>query len=588
MTTKSPAASGQVEAIEYVAGEDTKDSYAIKHHLEFDAPLVHVQTLNEAEHVRLGWRTWAAVFFSSFAVMTQTHVVIAAGSVIAFIMRELGTMNAAWIIQGPLLIQSALAPTIGRLSDVLDRRYLASLPPLIAFAGAVISARATSMNMLIGGGILIGVTLSTVSIVHAIPSEVLPLKYRVIANGLGYLGGSVAGIVGVLGSGALTNASPTGWRNIFWMQAAFHLVTFLGLIAFYHPIRKSDYPKSSWKQVIWACDPWGSLFFVFGCTLLLLAMDWASGAYEWSDAQVAAPLALGFVCLIAFGVYEWIGRSDGLISHVFFRGSANFAISMFCFTVEGWLFYSAVNSVTPRIILNLGFERNAWNVAIRQLSLTIAGLVTPFPLMWYSTKYKDIKSPLIFTYVVFLAVAICYSLISPSMSHAQIAFQVLAGIGVSGPLCLLVTLIQFTAPHAYLSTATGLAYSARAIGGAFGAAVLDTIINDKLKSYPEKVGNAATEAGLPTSSVATLLKALAAGTPVSKVPGMTPSIQDSALHASRWAYTRAYRPAWASIIPFVVLAIVATFFLKSVRELMTERIEATVERVPVRNEDEKA
>lgn len=42
---------------------------------------------------------------------------------------------------------------------------------------------------LIFGGILIGVTLSTVSIVQAIPSEVLPLKYRAIANGLAGIGG---------------------------------------------------------------------------------------------------------------------------------------------------------------------------------------------------------------------------------------------------------------------------------------------------------------------------------------------------------------------------------------------------------------
>ena len=91
-------------------------------------------------------------------------------------------------------MQSVLSPIVGRLSDVLDRKYLASIPPLIAFAGAVISARATSMSMLIGGGILIGVTLSTIAIVQAIPSEVLPLKYRALANGFAFLGGAVGGL----------------------------------------------------------------------------------------------------------------------------------------------------------------------------------------------------------------------------------------------------------------------------------------------------------------------------------------------------------------------------------------------------------
>ena len=114
---------------------------------------------------------------------------------IAFIIRDVGDAPlAGWIIQGPLLMQSVLSPIVGRLSDVLDRKYLASIPPMIAFAGAVLSARATSMNELIGGGILIGTTLSTISIVQAIPSEILPLKYRALANGFAFVGGSVGGL----------------------------------------------------------------------------------------------------------------------------------------------------------------------------------------------------------------------------------------------------------------------------------------------------------------------------------------------------------------------------------------------------------
>lgn len=97
--------------------------------------------------------------------------------------------------QGPLLMQSVLSPIVGRLSDVLDRKYLAAIPPLIAFVGAVISAKATSMSMLIGGGILIGTTLSTIAIVQAIPSEILPLKYRALANGFSFMGGAIGGLL---------------------------------------------------------------------------------------------------------------------------------------------------------------------------------------------------------------------------------------------------------------------------------------------------------------------------------------------------------------------------------------------------------
>lgn len=158
---------------------------------------------------------------------------------------------------------------------------------------------------------------------QAIPSEVLPLKYRALANGFAFLGDAVGGLevnkymekllwpllitssysVGILGWGGVANASPSGWRDIFWMQAAFHLATFLGLILFYHPTRRSDYPKMSLKGYVWACDPIRSLLFITACTLLLLALDWAGGAYYWSDPHVAAPLGIGFGFLALFCGY---------------------------------------------------------------------------------------------------------------------------------------------------------------------------------------------------------------------------------------------------------------------------------------------
>ena len=205
--------------------------------------------------------------------------------------------------QGPLLMQSVLSPIVGRLSDVLDRKYMAAIPPLIAFVGAVISAKAQSMAVLVGGGILIGVTLSTIAIVQAIPAEVLPLKFRALANGFAFIAGAIGGLLGVLGAGALTNRSASGWRGIFWVQAAFHLASSIGLFLFYWPTRRSDYPKMTLKQYIWAIDPIGSVMFISSATLLLLALDWAAGAYAWSDLHVAVPLGLGCGLLLAFCIY---------------------------------------------------------------------------------------------------------------------------------------------------------------------------------------------------------------------------------------------------------------------------------------------
>ncbi|KAI1800430.1 MFS general substrate transporter [Daldinia bambusicola] len=550
-------------------------------HEELEVIPIDQEANQEAYRVHLSWRSWLVVFITCFAVMAQVFVVVAAGSVIAFIIRDLGDASiAGWVIQGPLLMQSVLSPIVGRLSDVLDRKFLATVPPLVAFVGAVVSAKATSMSMLIGGGILIGTTLATISVVQAIPSEILPLKFRALANGFAFVGGAVGGLIGSLGAGAVTNVNVGGWRYIFWMQAAFHGITAVGLFCFYWPPAQVEYTRMSLRDCIWACDPIGSVLFISSATLMLLGLDWAGGAYSWSNPHVAVPVSLGLVLLVSFALYEWRGRSDGLVAHVFFRKNANFVYSVFAFAVEGWIFYSAVNSVVPQIVLNLGFESNAWRISVRQLSYQLPVLFASVPITWYATKFKDMQAPLLVTFTIFLIVTICYATIQPSWSSVQLGLNVLAGIGQAGPLTLLVACIQFTAPHTFLSTATGLAFSARAIGGAFGSAVLNAIINGQLASNYEKgIERAAVGAGLAIESMPALLEALAAGQIGSGVDTATPAVWSAAVEASKWEYTYAYRLAWASVIPFVVLAIVAVALLKGVKDLMTEKVEATVERV---------
>lgn len=57
------------------------------------------------EQVSLSWRSWVVVLVSCFAIVAQVFVVTAAGSVIAFIIRDLGKGSpdagalAGWIIR---------------------------------------------------------------------------------------------------------------------------------------------------------------------------------------------------------------------------------------------------------------------------------------------------------------------------------------------------------------------------------------------------------------------------------------------------------------------------------------------------------
>lgn len=104
----------------------------------------------------------------------------------------------------------------------------------------------------------------------------------------------------------MTNLSASGWRYIFWIQVGLHGITSLGLFAFYWPKKRTEYPRMSFKEWMWACDPIGSLLLVAAATLMLLALNWAGGAYKWSNPHVCANLAVGIVLFITFCLYGTI------------------------------------------------------------------------------------------------------------------------------------------------------------------------------------------------------------------------------------------------------------------------------------------
>lgn len=79
--------------------------------------------------------------------------------------------------------------------------------------------------------------------------------------------------------------------------------TSLGLFFFYWPKKESEFPKMSLQNIIWACDPIGSLLFIVSATSMLLALDWAGGVYPWHDVHIVAPLTIGLVSLVAFCLY---------------------------------------------------------------------------------------------------------------------------------------------------------------------------------------------------------------------------------------------------------------------------------------------
>ena len=64
--------------------------------------------------------------------------------------------------------------------------------------------------------------------------------------------------------------------------------------------------------------------------------------YSWSSYEVYAPLIIGIVFFILFGLYEWKGRDDGLLHHEMFKKSRNTWIVLLLIFVEGLLSFGYI------------------------------------------------------------------------------------------------------------------------------------------------------------------------------------------------------------------------------------------------------
>lgn len=89
------------------------------------------------------------------------------------------TENQTWIVVVLSLVQGVLGPIISRASDVFQARKLLLLGTCaVSFVGACIAPGSEDVYRLVGANILIGVGFAAVPLAYAVPSEILPRRWR--------------------------------------------------------------------------------------------------------------------------------------------------------------------------------------------------------------------------------------------------------------------------------------------------------------------------------------------------------------------------------------------------------------------------
>lgn len=237
-------------------------------------------------------------------------------------------------------------------------------------------------------------------------------------------------------------------------------------------------------------------------------------------------------------------------------------------------------SINPFASTSSLFETDPFLLAARGQAFWVSCGISTVVYGYVSTKLRTIRSPLFIGFLLFTGGMIGLATIQPGDSTNAIVFAGLSGLGMGGPLVLVIAGVQLSTPHHLIATATAVTTSSRAVSATIFTAIYGAALTTRLNKYiPSYISTAAVEAGLPQSSLGAFIGALTSdnSTALSGVPGVTPNIINAGVGALKHAYADGLRVVYTIAAPFGAVACIACFFLGDLKSVMNYSVDAPVE-----------
>jgi MFS family permease len=378
--------------------------------------------------------------------------------------------KSVWLTSTITIFTTVLSPPVSQAADYWGRRWFLIILTGCGAIGAIIVARATSMDMAIGGMCVAGLSYGAQPLLHAVASEVLPRKYRPFAQAMDNVAAALGGLVGLLAGGAMTrNNNHTGFRNYWYLTFAIYVVATMLCVVLYNPPPQHSQMGLTNGEKLQKLDWIGYALLASGLVLFSIGLSWSQNPYSWTDAHILAPFLIGCVLIVALAVYETKFKKDGMFHHGLFSNGWNFTIALVCVFVEGLSFFAANNYFAFEVSvlyetdpLRTGI-RYGINFIVYAISAVVAGVLC--------SSTKRIRLPTVVAFCSMIIFFICMATATPGSSNAVWAYPIFLGIGLGVCLCALLTAAQLSTPRELIAITSGLMISVRSLGGSVGLAV---------------------------------------------------------------------------------------------------------------------
>lgn len=266
--------------------------------------------------------------------------------------------NIVWVALIYTICLAIGLALVGRLSDLFGRRYFFIGGNALGLLGCIICCTAKSVPVLIGGETLVGLAAATGASYPFIMGEIVPMKYRFATNAFVYLFQLPTSCFGPAMAYVFILQTSAGWRWCYYYLIIWNALALILFIVFYFPPTfREKHGTGRVLQFIKQYDYIGTGLFIAGIVLFLMGLTWGGSVYPWKSAHVIAPLVIGAVTLVAFGLYEtFMPLKEPFIPIKLFKNGkwvATVLVIAFC----GGVFY-AFALVWPNMVATLYAREN--------------------------------------------------------------------------------------------------------------------------------------------------------------------------------------------------------------------------------------
>ncbi|KAE8371080.1 major facilitator superfamily domain-containing protein [Aspergillus bertholletiae] len=285
------------------------------------------------------WKLIAGLFLPFTLATLDLTIVATALPSIASHFNEFDEQN--WIVTAFTLTSTTFIPMFGQFADVFGRGATIHVSLFLMIIGSVLCAAAQTWGMLLLGRALQGVSdAGLMNVVMIILSDKVSLKESAKTKSLFMLVGGIGYAIGPTVGGYLTDAN---WRYCFVISIP---IAVISQILIFILLRNELVEGTMFKKgsrlsgilpALATVDIIGSILFIFGVGLIILATAWGGATYPWSSPQVLAPLIIGSVCFVLFFVYEYLLEPGRIFARIFPKQVAMLPYSMFARRDTIWL-----------------------------------------------------------------------------------------------------------------------------------------------------------------------------------------------------------------------------------------------------------